>query len=59
VTVAVLVMTGDRLARAYAPGALITPILVALAPFAGGAVATVPACLLAAPAAIVSRRELA
>ncbi len=59
VTVAALVMTGDRLARAYAPGALVTPILVALAPFAGGAVATVPACLLAAPAAIVSRRELA
>jgi hypothetical protein len=52
-------MTGDRLARAYAPGALVTPILVALAPFAGGAVATVPACLLAAPAAIISRRELA
>jgi hypothetical protein len=59
VTVAVLVMTGDRLARAYAPGALVTPILIALAPFAGAAVATVPACLLALPAAVVSRREMA
>ena len=59
VTVAVLVMAGDRLARAYAPGALVTPILIALAPFAGAAVATIPACLLAAPAAVVSRRELA
>ncbi len=58
-TVAVLVMAGDRLSRAYAPGALVTPILTALAPFAGAALATVPACLLAAPAAVVSRREAA
>ena len=58
-TVAVLVMAGDRLSRAYAPGALVTPILIALAPFAGAALATVPACLLAAPAAVVSRREAA
>jgi hypothetical protein len=56
VTVAVLVMAGDRLSRAYAPGALVTPVLIALAPFAGAAVATLPACLLAAPAAVVSRR---
>jgi hypothetical protein len=56
VTVAVLMMTGDRLARSYAPGALVTPILIAFAPFAGAALATVPACLLAAPAAAFSRR---
>lgn len=55
VTVAALVMAGDRLARAYAPGALVTPVLIALAPFVGAGVAILPACLLAAPAAAVSR----
>ena len=58
-TVAILVMTGDRLARAYAPGALVSPVLVAFAPFVGAAFATIPACLLAAPAAVVSRRVAA
>jgi hypothetical protein len=55
VTVAVLVLAGDRLARAYAPGALVTPVLVALTPFLGALVALVPALILAAPAAVLMR----
>jgi hypothetical protein len=56
-TVAVLVLLGDRLARAYAPGALVTPVLVAMAPFLGALFALVPALVLAAPAAAVMRVE--
>jgi hypothetical protein len=56
-TVAVLVLLGDRLARAYAPGALVTPVLVAMAPFLGALFALVPALVLAAPAAAVMRAE--
>jgi len=57
-TVAALVIAGDRLARAYAPGALVTPVIVALAPFLGAAGAIVPASLLAAPAAVISRARV-
>jgi len=59
VTVAALVMAGDWLSRAYAPGALVTPLLVAFAPFLGAGVAIVPASLLAAPAAVMSRTRAA
>ncbi|MEO8348536.1 MAG: hypothetical protein ABI610_06450 [Acidobacteriota bacterium] len=55
VSVAVLVLAGDRLARAYAPGALVTPVLVALAPFLGAALAILPAFLFAVPASAVTR----
>jgi len=58
-TVAALVIAGDRLSRAYAPGALVTPVLVALAPFLGAGVAIVPASVLAAPAAVVARTRAA
>lgn len=57
VSVAALVLVGDRLARAYAPGALVTPILVALAPFIGASLALLPAFLLAAPASVLGRAE--
>jgi hypothetical protein len=59
VTVASLVITGDRLARSYAPEALVGPVLVAVTPFASALVALVPALLLAAPAAAVMRMERA
>lgn len=59
ITVATLVLVGDRLARAYAPGALIGPVLVALTPFAAALFALVPALLLAAPAAVLMRMERA
>jgi hypothetical protein len=59
VTVASLVITGDRLARSYAPEALVGPVLVAVTPFASALVALVPALLLAAPAAAVIRMERA
>lgn len=59
VTVAAVVLAGDRLARAYAPGALVGPVLVALTPFAAALFALVPALLLAAPAAALMRMERA
>jgi hypothetical protein len=52
---AALVFFGDRAASRTAPGALLAPVLVALAPFAGGAVALVPAALLAVPVAALRR----
>ena len=57
VSVAVLVLAGDRLARAYAPGALVTPVLVAIAPFLGAGLALLPAFVFAVPAAAVARAE--
>ena len=52
---AAVVFFGDRVASRTAPGALLAPVLVALAPFAGGAAALVPAALLAAPVAALRR----
>jgi hypothetical protein len=49
------VFFGDRAASRTAPGALLAPVIVALAPFAGGAVALVPAALLALPVAALRR----
>jgi hypothetical protein len=57
VTVAVLVLGGDRLAQAYAPGALVGPVLVAFTPFLAALFALVPALVLAAPAAALLRLE--
>jgi hypothetical protein len=57
ITVAALVLAGDRLARAYAPGALVGPVLVALTPFGAALFALVPALILAAPAAAIMRLE--
>ncbi|HEX9148622.1 MAG TPA: hypothetical protein VF958_05605 [Thermoanaerobaculia bacterium] len=59
ITVAAIVLAGDRLARAYAPGALVGPVLVALTPFAAALFALVPALLFAAPAAVLMRMERA
>jgi hypothetical protein len=59
ITVATLVIAGDRLARAYAPGAVVGPVLVALTPFASALFALVPALILAAPAAALMRLERA
>jgi hypothetical protein len=52
---AALVFFGDRAASRTAPGTLLAPLLVALAPFVGGAVALVPSALLAAPVAALRR----
>jgi hypothetical protein len=52
---AALVFFGDRAASRAAPGALLAPLIVALAPFAAGAVALVPTALLAAPVAALRR----
>ena len=52
---AALVFFGERAATRAAPGALIAPVLVALAPFAGGAAALGPAAVLALPLAAIKR----
>lgn len=52
---ATLVLWGDRVAGAYAPGAVLAPLIVALAPFAAGAAALPPAAALAAPIAALRR----
>lgn len=49
VTSGLLVFAGDRLARKYVAGALVAPVLVALAPFGAAAAAVLPAALLALP----------
>ena len=56
---ALLVFEGERLADRLAPGALVAPILVGLAPFLAAAIAAVPAALLAAPLAAVRKRSQA
>lgn len=56
---AVLVFAGDRAAARAAPGALVAPLLVALAPFAAAALAVLPAAILAAPFALLSRAQSA
>ncbi len=50
-----LVLWGDRVASHGAPGALLAPLLVALAPFAAGAAALLPAAALAAPLAALRK----
>jgi hypothetical protein len=50
-----LVFVGERTADRVAPGALVAPILVAVAPWAAAAVALPPAALLALPLAALRR----
>lgn len=59
VACAVIVFEGDRAAVRLAPGALVAPVLVGLAPFAAAALAALPAALVAAPLAALQPRDLA
>jgi hypothetical protein len=52
---AAVVLLGDRLASRYAPGALVAPVLVALAPFLAPVLALVPAALVALPVSFLRR----
>ena len=52
----IAVFQGERVAARIAPGALVAPLLVAFAPFAGAAAAAIPAAVLALPLALVRRR---
>ena len=52
----VAVFQGERVAARVAPGALVAPLLVAFAPFAGAAAAALPAAVLAVPIALARRR---
>jgi hypothetical protein len=54
---AVSLFQGERLANRVAPGALVAPLLVAFAPFAGAAAAAIPAALISMPVALVRRRR--
>ena len=54
---AIVVFEGERAAARLAPGALVAPVLVGLAPFAAAALAALPAALLAAPLAAVQRKD--
>ena len=56
---AAIVFEGERAAVRLAPGALVAPVLVGLAPFAAAALAALPAALLAAPIAAAQRRNAA
>ena len=51
----VLVLWADRALARSAPGAPLAPVVSAVAPFAAGAVALVPAAVLAFPAAALQR----
>ncbi len=53
---ALVVFEGERIAGRLAPGALVAPVLVGLAPFLAAAVAVVPAAILAAPLAAARKR---
>ena len=55
----VAVFQGERMAARVAPGALVAPLLVAFAPFAGAAAAALPAAVLAVPIALARRRTVA
>jgi hypothetical protein len=57
VATAAIIVLGERAAGRLAPGALVAPVLAGLAPFAGAAVAAIPAALVAAPIAAARRRE--
>ena len=50
-----VVYAGDRAAERIVPGALVAPLLVALAPWAGAAAALLPAMLVAVPLAAIRR----
>lgn len=52
-----LVFFGEKVVARLAPGALMAPILVALAPFGAALVALIPAAILAAPLAWLSRMK--
>lgn len=54
---AAVVFEGERAAVRLAPGALVAPVLLGFAPFAGAALAAIPAALLAAPIAAARRRD--
>jgi hypothetical protein len=56
---AAIVFEGERAAIRLAPGALVAPVLVGLAPFAAAALAALPAALVAAPIAAAQRRSAA
>ena len=53
---AACLFAGERLAGRLAPGVLVAPMLVSLAPFVGAAVAVLPAAVLALPLSLVPRR---
>ncbi len=50
-----LVLIGDSMVSRKAPGTLLAPLIVALAPFGAGAVALLPAAALAAPLAALRK----
>ena len=50
-----LVFAGERAAGRIAPGALVAPLLVALAPWFAAALALLPAAVLAIPVAVIKR----
>jgi hypothetical protein len=54
---ALVVFEGERVAARLAPGALVAPVLVGLAPFLAAVIALVPAAVLAAPLAAVRKRS--
>ena len=51
----VAMWVGERLLLRQAPGALVAPLMAALAPFAGAALAAHPALVLAGPVALVQK----
>lgn len=51
----VAMWVGERLALRQAPGALVAPLVAALAPFAGAALAAIPAVVLAGPVALIQK----
>jgi hypothetical protein len=53
ISIGPLVFVGEKMAARLASGALVSPLLVAAAPFAAAAAALVPAAILAAPLALV------
>jgi hypothetical protein len=50
-----IVFWGEKAASRKVPGALLAPLIVGLAPFAAGAVALLPAAVLAAPVALLRK----
>lgn len=54
-----LVLLGDRMAARDVPGALVTPLLVAVVPFLAAALALVPAAVLAALVALLLKASQA
>jgi hypothetical protein len=59
VATAAVVFEGERAAGRLAPGALVAPVLVGIAPFAAAVIAAIPAALLAAPIAAARNRNAA